>query len=547
MKFHGRSLTALGLSIAFSAAAFAAEPEAIPGEYLVKLKSPQTLSALSVGGVSRSLGAFVKSTIPDLGIVVVKMPVVQTTQSVLSSLASNPRVELVEPNYIYRVVRTPNDPMLGNLWGLKNIGQKDSDNQLGTAGVDIDAERAWDIETGSDSVIVAVIDTGVDYTHPDLADNMWNNMAEKNGQAGVDDDGNGFVDDIYGMNFTNAASPTADPRDDHGHGSHCSGTIGARGDDGKGIVGVAWNTKIMALKFLGADGSGSLEGAIKAIDYATKMGAKIMSNSWGGGGVSQLLLESIQRTHAAGAVFVAAAGNDGSNNDTRPTYPATYDVANVVAVAAIDNKGNLASFSNYGRTKVHVGAPGVNVYSSVTGGRYDSWSGTSMATPHVSGVVALIASHEPNLTNLEIKERLIATVSPMRQLKGKVVANGRVNAFQALTNTVAPADPNDPVRWSSQPLAISTPHPYPKKTEMTFEVSVPGATEIALYFEKFDTERGYDKLTFFNRAGVKVGEMHGSFDDSFSDIFAGDYVKIVFKSDDSVEKYGFDLTKVAFR
>jgi len=547
MKFHGRSLTALGLSMAFSAAAFAAEPEAIPGEYLVKLKSTQTLSALSVGGVSRSLGAFVKSTIPDQGIVVVKMPVVQTMQSALSSLANNPRVELVEPNYIYRVVRTPNDPLLGNLWGLKNVGQKDSENQLGTAGVDIDAERAWDIETGSDSVIVAVIDTGVDYTHPDLADNMWNNVAEKNGQAGVDDDGNGFVDDIYGMNFTNAASPTADPRDDHGHGSHCSGTIGARGDDGKGIVGVAWNTKIMALKFLGADGSGSLEGAIKAIDYATKMGAKILSNSWGGGGVSQLLLESIQRTNAAGAVFVAAAGNDGSNNDARPTYPASYDVPNMVAVAAIDNKGNLASFSNYGRTKVHVGAPGVNVYSSVTGGRYDSWSGTSMATPHVSGVVALMASHEPNLTNLEIKERLIATVSPMRQLKGKVAANGRVNAFQALTNTVAPADPNDPVRWSSQPLTISTPHPYTKKTEMTFEVSVPGATEIALYFEKFDTERGYDKLTFFNRAGEKVGEMHGSFDESFSDIIAGDYVKIVFKSDDSVEKYGFDLTKVSYR
>lgn len=546
MNVQGRLLVAAALIFGFSASAFAKEPEAIPGEYLVKMKA-STMSRGTIASLNNMLGVTVKSTMPEQGIVVVKMPVIQTQVSAVQMLSQNPYVEIVEPNFIYRAVRTPNDPLLGNLWGMRNAGQADSSNSAGVAGVDIDAERAWDIETGSDNVVVAVIDTGVDWNHPDLAANSWINTAEANGTAGVDDDGNGFVDDIHGMNFTQAGTPNANPLDDHGHGSHCSGTIGARGDDGKGIVGVAWNTKIMALKFLGADGSGSLEGAIKAIDYATKMGANIMSNSWGGGGMSQLMKEAIERANAKGILFVAAAGNDGANNDTSPHYPSNYDVPNVLSVAAIDNKGNLASFSNYGRRTVHVGAPGVNIYSSTHGGRYDSWSGTSMATPHVSGVAALLISHEPNLTAVEVKQRLMATTKPLRGLKNKVASNGLTNAYNALTNTIAPPDMNDPALWAKQDVSFSTPHPYTKKAEITFEVNVPGATEISLYFSKFDTERGYDKLTFFDRNGVKIGEMHGANDDTFSDVIKGDYVKIVFKSDDSVEKYGFDLTKVAYR
>jgi subtilisin family serine protease len=191
-----------------------------------------------------------------------------------------------------------------------------------------------------------VIDTGIDYTHPDIKDNMWVNQAEAQGQAGVDDDNNGYVDDVYGFNFVDANKPTANPMDDHGHGTHCSGTIGGRGNDGTGVVGVNWNVKLMAVKFLGGDGGGTLEGAIKGIDYATKMGAKIMSNSWGGGGQSDLLKQAIERANAAGVLFVAAAGNDSSNNDELAHYPSSYKLDNVISVAALDRHDRLPAHAD---------------------------------------------------------------------------------------------------------------------------------------------------------------------------------------------------------
>lgn len=530
---------------AFFASAFAvaAQPEAVPGEYVVKLKQPLSLYKNQMNVLSQELGSYIKSTIPGQNIVVIKRPVFEIQSSVVKGLSEDPNVEVIEPNYIYRASRTPNDPMLGQLWGMLNVGQKDSAKQPGVAGVDIGATQAWDIETGSKDVIVAVIDTGVDYTNPDLAPNMWTNEAELNGKSGVDDDGNGVVDDIHGYN---ASNDSGDPKDDHGHGSHCSGTIGAKGDDGKGIVGVVWNTRIMAVKFLDANGSGSLENAIKGIDYATKMGAKIMSNSWGGGGISQTLKEAIERSHQAGALFVAAAGNESNNNDSNPSYPASYQVPNVLSVAAVDNKGNLASFSNYGKNSVHVGAPGVNIVSTTTAG-YDSWSGTSMATPHVSGIAALLASHDRNMTNVEIKNRIITTARPLGGLRGKVRGSGFVNAHAALTNTMPPVDVNDPSNWQAMTMAVSTAHPYKAKASETYEVRVPGAKEIALYFEKFQTEKGYDVVQLIDAKGKIVAEMSGNNEDSYSPVISGEYVKIVFTSDDSVNQYGFDITKAAWR
>lgn len=545
MQIHGRSLFML-VSL-FCLTAMAAKPEAVPGEFVVKLRESASTHQFSAQSLSQKLGAYVKSSIPEHNIVVVKRPVIENSAFALNALSLNPMVEVVEPNYIYRINRTPNDPLFGNLWGLRNVGQNDSENQIGMTGVDVAAEKAWDITTGSSNVVIAVIDTGVDYNHPDLKDNVWTNEAELNGQAGVDDDGNGYVDDVYGMNFTEASKPVANGLDDHGHGSHCSGVIGARGDDGRGIVGLNWNVRIMPVKFLGADGGGSLEGAILAIDYATKMGAKILSNSWGGGGYSQLLKEAIERSNAAGTLFVAAAGNESNNNDTAATYPASYDVENILTVAAIDNRGTLASFSNYGKKSVHVGAPGVNVYSSINGGGYDSWSGTSMATPHVSGIAGLLAANEPGLTGVEMKTRIMATAQRLPGLIGKTKTGGLANAYTALTNAVTPPDMNDPAQWASKPAAISSAHPYAKKTKETFELDVPGAKEISLYFSRFDTERNYDKVTLYDRAGNKVAEMSGNFDDSYSPAISGDYVRLVFTSDDSVENYGFDITKVAYR
>ena len=520
-------------------------PESVPGEYVVKFKD-NAVAARSLNTLTASVGSYVKDVIPNLNTIVIKRPVFETQSNVLITLRQNPSVEFIEPNYIYRASKVPNDVMFGQLWGMLNVGQQDSSRKEGVAGVDIGAEKAWDITTGSKDVIVAVIDTGVNYKHPDLADNMWTNEAELNGQTGVDDDGNGIVDDIYGANFVNADKPTGNPLDDNGHGSHCAGTIAGVGDNGMGVVGVAWQARVMGVKFLSGSGSGSLDGALNGIDYAVSMGAKVLSNSWGGGGYSDILKAAIERSHQANTLFVAAAGNESNNNDSSPTYPATYDVPNVLSVAAIDNRGKMASFSNYGKKSVHIAAPGVNIVSSVLGQKYDSFSGTSMATPHVSGVAVLLASAEPNLTGVEMKQRLMDTAVPIPGMKGKSVA-GLVNAYKALTNEVAPPDESDPIHWKTVPYEISTPHPYTSKAKYEFEVTVEGATEIALYFEQFDTEAKYDNLKIYDAKGALVETLSGLNNQSFSQVIKGNYAKLVFTSDESVNKYGFDLTKVAWR
>jgi len=525
--------------------AMAVKTEVVPGEYVLRLKKTVSIKK-NINTFEKSLNVKVKNFIPNTDLVVVKVNEAAGSdfKTTTANLMKNNSVLLAEPNYIYRINRVPNDPELGKLWGMINSGQFDSKNSKGIAGVDIGAEAAWDVETGNEDLLIAVIDTGVDYNHNDLKGNVWTNTAELNGKAGVDDDGNGFVDDIHGYNFV---GNNGDPLDDHGHGSHCSGTIAGKGNDGAGIVGVAWNAKIMGVKFLGADGGGTLEGAVQAIKYATKMGVKIMSNSWGGGGYSEILKDAIKEAGDHGIVFTAAAGNSSGNNDEDPAYPASYNLPNVISVAAVDNRGELANFSCFGRKTVHVAAPGVNIFSSIPGG-YDSWSGTSMATPHVTGVAALLLSHEPNLTPEEVRTRLIRTSKPMAALKGKSASNGLVNAYLALMNEQAPPDPNDPENWTQfQPLSISTDHNYKDNSNLTWEVEIPGANQIALLFEKFKTEARYDVVTLTNRAGEKVGEITGDAGDRWSPAIAGDYVKITFRSDGSVNDYGFDITKAAHR
>lgn len=335
--------------------------------------------------------------------------------------------EYVEPDWILTTRQLPTDASFvdGSLWGIRNTGAGG-----GTAGIDVNAAPAWAITAGRTNLVVAVIDTGIRTTHQDLKNNLWVNPGEVPGN-GVDDDGNGYVDDVHGMN---AINNSGQPADDNGHGTHCAGTIAATANDAGRIVGVAYNVRLMACKFLSASGSGTSSGAVKCLDYATRMGAKISSNSWGGGPASQAMLDAIRAAHRAGSLFVAAAGNESVNNDVTGTYPANYDVPNVVAVAAIDRNGNLASFSNYGRTRVHVGAPGVAVLSSVSSSdsAYATYSGTSMACPHAAGVAALILSHSPSLTPEQVRQRLIATARPLASLNGRTVANGLVNAHAAL-------------------------------------------------------------------------------------------------------------------
>lgn len=522
-------------------------PEAHPGQFLARVKTPGALKALDHRILEVVINGKVLRAHNDLNLVVIAKPSIQNRESSIEDIMSSGQFDVVEPNYIYRAKNLPNDPDLGKLWGLKNIGQADTDKQVGVSGIDIDMERAWKIATDSSSIITAIIDTGMDINHNDLKANLWVNTAELNGQPNVDDDNNGVTDDIHGASFVDPASPSGNNRDDHGHGSHCAGSIGANGDDGTGIVGVGWKAQLMGVKFLGADGSGSLEGAIKSIEYANKMGAKILSNSWGGGGFSQILKDMIDNTNKSGALFVAAAANDGSNNDDQPVYPASYDVPNIISVAALDNRGNLASFSNYGKKTVHIAAPGVNILSSVRGGSYDTWSGTSMATPHVSGVAALVWAQEPGLSNLELKERILKSARPLASMRNKVSTGGLLNAYYALTQEVPPEDPNDPAKWAQQSAQGSTPHPYKSKQIYEAVVEVAGATQMAIYFDRFETESGYDLVTFTDRSGKVLGTMSGKQDASYSPVFESDYVKLTLKTDDSVDKYGFDISAVAYK
>lgn len=524
----------------------AAKPESISGEYIVSFKNNKAPLVLLGQNLSKKINSEVSIISTSLRVAHVKLNAVASEDAVIANIKNDPNVSIVEPNFIYRAnygFNKTNDPLFGKLWGLSNSGQPDSKGQVGTPGIDINATNAWKVQTGSSDVIVAVIDTGINYKSADLKDNMWINEKEKNGKKGVDDDGNGFVDDIYGWNFVKNSS---DPLDDQGHGSHCSGTIGAKGNDGKGIVGVAWNTRLMALKFLDSNGSGSLENALKAIDYATKNGAKVLSNSWGGGGYSETLKQAIERSHQAGAIFIAAAGNESNNNDASPTYPASYDVPNVVSVAAIDNKGALANFSNYGKSLVHIGAPGVNIFSTTNKG-YDSWSGTSMAAPHVSGVAALMFSQYPEMTNLQVKALMLKTAKTIKGLKNKVKTGGIIDAYAALMQNIPAPDMNDPVNWQTVPYQLASEHPYKAETNNTWEISIPDAREVSIYFEKFQTEYRYDTLKLYDIEGNLIQTLTGNESDTFSEVIKGNYVKVVFETDKSQEQYGFDITKVAFR
>ncbi len=350
----------------------------------------------------------------------------------LRELQSSSLVEYAEPNYRRSIELEPNDPFYSNLYGLKNTGQTG-----GVADADIDAEFAWDITTGDHAVLIAVLDTGIDRTHPDLAANIWTNPLEIPGN-GIDDDLNGYIDDLHGWDFVYGDN---DPSDYHSHGTHVSGTIGGVGNNGIGVVGVNWNVSLVAVKILSDDGYGSDASIIPGIDYAAQIGATAINASWGGGGFSTAMMESIRHAGEAGVLFIAAAGNYSSNNDTYPFYPATYDVPNLLAVAATDNRDALAWFSNFGASSVDLGAPGVDTYSSLPGATYGYKSGTSMATPHVVGVAALIKSLAPDITMEGLRNQLLETVDQIPALAGITVTGGRLNAFSALgvPDSVAPS------------------------------------------------------------------------------------------------------------
>jgi subtilisin family serine protease len=351
----------------------------------------------------------------------------------IAKYREDPDVLYAEPNYIVRTTNTPNDTRFGELWGLHNTGQLG-----GIPGAHIDAPSAWNVTTGSSSVVVAVIDTGIDYNHPDLSPNLFRNTLDCNAN-GVDDDGNGRVDDCFGIDTVNGDS---DPMDDNRHGSHVAGTIGAAGNNEAGVVGVNWSVQVMACKFLDAGGFGSLAGAIACLEYVSDMkdrGVSIVAtnNSWGGVGFSQALFDAIQRHQEAGILFVAAAGNgNGLDNDQTPFYPCVYGLSNIICVAATARHDERASFSNHGRRTVHVGAPGAEILSTTPAGTYQLLNGTSMAAPHVTGTAALLKAADPARDWRAIRNLLLAGGDNVASM-ANTVTQKRLNAFGALTCTNA--------------------------------------------------------------------------------------------------------------
>jgi subtilisin family serine protease len=390
-----------------------------PAEPLYRADTVLVKPARGVGlerlaGLHGALGARVERTFAGIGdLQIVKLPRGLPVDRAIEHYRGSALVEYAEPDYEVNICASPNDPRFldGSLYGMTAIS----------------APAAWDFRTGADPVIVAVIDTGVRYNHEDLAANMWVNPCVSCPVNGVV-----YTNDIYGIN---AINNTGDPWDDHYHGTHVSGTIGAVGNNGSGVAGVCWRVRIMALKFLGSSGSGFNSDAIKCIDYAIAKGAQVMNNSWGGGGYSQALRDAIARARDAGIIFVAAAGNNNTDNDATPFYPASYDLDNIVAVAATDRNDLRASFSNFGDRTVELAAPGVNIlstYTNATDNAYGSLSGTSMAAPHVSGALALLRAQFPVMHYSDLIYRVLGNTDPLSSMAGRCFTEGRLNLYNAL-------------------------------------------------------------------------------------------------------------------
>jgi subtilisin family serine protease len=396
------------------------------GEVLVKFKSNAGSSV--VARANAAIGTILVERLGDLDWVRVRLPSGMTIAEAVEKYKKHDTIEAVQPNYYYRLVATPNDPQYTNA-GLYGLGK-------------ISAPAAWDLTTGSAAVVVAVIDTGMRYMHEDLAPNAWTNPGEINSN-GLDDDGNGFVDDYYGYDFRFNDS---DPADQHGHGTHTAGTIGAAGNNGLGIAGVNWNVKLMTIKIYSASGADSTSAMlINAYNYVRMMknrgvNIRVTNNSYSdcpeACGYDQATKDALDALGDAGVLNVFAAGNNGRNIETQPVYPASYDSPHILTVASSTSTDDRSSFSNFGAVSVDLAAPGSGIYSTTfsSNSSYGSMSGTSMAAPHAAGAAALLAAYNPNLSHTSLKATLMNTVDALANWNGVVKTGGRLNVQRALQN-----------------------------------------------------------------------------------------------------------------
>lgn len=414
----------------------------VPGEILIQYE-PGATAAQKADARGRAAATHVSTIVRGNShsgsLELARIPAGTSVSSAIGNIKRATAVDFAEPNFVYTYDATSNDPYFtnGSLWGMYG----DLSSPANTNGSQ--AAEAWSAGvTGSSDVYVGVIDEGIQYTHPDLDANVWVNPYDP--IDGLDNDGNGYKDDLRGWDFVrndNSIYDGGKGGNADTHGTHVSGTIGAE-RNGAGVVGLNWNVKLISGKFLGK-GGGSTANAIRAVDYFTDLktrhGLNIVAtnNSWGGGGYSQALKDAIERANTAGILFVAAAGNGGTDGigddiDSALSYPAAYDNSNVIAVAAITSAGGLTTYSNYGDTHVDLGAPGNGIYSTLPLNKYGSYSGTSMATPHVTGAVALYASNHAGASGAQIKAAILGNTIATSSLSGKTVTGGRLDAAAAV-------------------------------------------------------------------------------------------------------------------
>jgi len=354
-----------------------------------------------------------RRAIQDIGVIVAEpLDPVEFKKSGLPALQASSDVVYIEQNQEYRAIAVPNDPLYSEQDQLKRMK----------------VESAWETSVGSTDVVVAISDTGIDGSHEDLAGQLWVNAGEI-ADNGIDDDGNGFVDDMQGWDFVGRDNL---PADENRHGTHVAGIVAAASDNGIGMAGVSWRTRLMAVRFLDENGSGTTEGGIDTIVYAARNGAQIINASWGGGGRSNALADAIDFAWNRGTLLVAAAGNDSNNSDSAPHYPSAYPNAGVISVASSSADGVLSTFSNFGRVSVDVVAPGSSVLSTLPGNAYGRLSGTSMAAPMVSGVAALMLGYAPELGALDLRNGLLNAVALRSTYDGKVSTSGDMDAARAL-------------------------------------------------------------------------------------------------------------------
>ncbi len=406
--------------------------------FIVKFKGESTGGLQPSGNPVREFivkGVTFKYLVKNTHTVELNMSADERRQFV-ANLRADKSVDYIEPDYPVHTIESTNEDQSAVATDADDISATTNDTYFSKQWMhrNVQTEKAWLVTTGSKEIVVAVLDSGIDYTHADLKNNMWINPQEM--VNGKDDDNNGYVDDVYGWNFvSNNAFPKTTSRSNHG--SHVAGIIGATGSNNTGIVGMAPDVRMMALRFIGDTGTGSTSGAIRGIDYAVQKRVFAINNSWGSGGTSRALGEAILRAEKAGVLFLVAAGNGtdgvGFSIDKKPWYPAAYNNSNVLAVAATKPDDYLTAFSNFGLTKVDVAAPGAQILSTVSNQAYQNMSGTSMATPLVTGLAVLVKAANPNLTYREVIQIIRGSVDRKASLTNKVASGGRVNAYRAVT------------------------------------------------------------------------------------------------------------------